>query len=510
MVPRTGFERNNEGELVTSLGNFYQTNDQLSFGSHTERFAYYASLNGNRSDLGLQTPTSAVIHDRANGLGGFGTLIYNLDPDDQLRLVASLLRDFYQDPNSTDHQAAGVRDVERESDAFANFSWVHTFAPGLLLTLSPFYHFNRADFVGGQNDPQFSIGQNRSSRYEGAQATFGAVGNEHNARFGFYGFAQQDNENIALAATHGSGFSLRQTEGPAGNVEAVFAEDSFRAAPWLTLNGGVRLTHFGGKISENSVDPRVGMAIRIPGVGWVLRGFYGRYYEAPPLSTVSGPLLKFVLQQGLGFTPLRGERDEEFQFGLNIPAHGWTVDVDYFHTKIRNFFDHNNVANSNVFFPLTVQGARIRGGEATLRSPRFLGRAQVHAAFSHQFAEGRGTVNGGLINFAPPSGYFYLDHDQRNTLNIGFDLTLPWRTWANGNVYYGSGFTDSGGPPHIPGHTTVDLSFGRSLGERASISVTALNLANRRFLLDNSLTFGGTHYVNPREIYVEVRYRFRY
>ena len=510
VVPRTGFERNNDGELVTSFGNFYQTNDQLSFGSHTERFAYYASLNGNRSDLGLQTPTSAVIHDRANGFGGFGTLIDNVDPNDQLRLVTSLRQDFYQVPNGPDDQAAGVRDVERESDVFVNFSWVHTFAPGLLLTLSPFYHFNRANFVGGPNDPQLSIQQNRSSSYEGAQATFGAVVKKHNARFGFYGFVQQDSEAIALKATDGSGVSLGQTERPTGNVEAAFAEDSFRATPWLTLNGGVRLTHFGGTISENSADPRVGVAIRIPRVGWVLRGFYGRYYQAPPLSTVSGPLLQFVLQQGLGFTPLRGERDEEFQFGLNVPLRRWTLDVDYFHNKIRNFFDHNNVANSNVFFPLTVQAARIRGGEATLRSPRLLGRVQVHAVLSHQYAEGRGLVNGGLINFAPPSGYFYLDHDQRNTLNTGFDLILPWRSWANGSVYYGSGFTDSGGPPHLPGHTTVDLSLGRSFGERTSVSVTALNLANRRFLLDNSLTFGGTHFFNPREIFVEVRYRFHY
>ena len=510
VVPRTGFERNNEGELVASFGNFYQTNDQLSFGSHTERFAYYASFNGNRTDLGLQTPTSAVIHDRANGFGGFGTLIYNLNSSDQLRLVTSLRRDFYQVPNGPNTQATGVRDVEREADAFTNFSWVHAFGPGLLLTVSPFYHLNRANFVGGPNDPLFSIQQNRSSNYEGAQATFGAVVKKHNARIGFYGFAQQDNETVTLHATDGGAAPLRQTESPTGNVEAAFAEDSFQATPWLTLNGGVRLTHFGGAISENSADPRLGLAIRIPHVDWVLRGFYGRYYEAPPLSTVSGPLLQFVLQQGLGFVPLHGERDEEFQFGLSVPWRGWTLDADYFHTKIRNFFDHNNVANSNVFFPLTVQGARIRGGEATLRSPRFLRRAQVHVAFSHQYAEGRGTVNGGLINFSPPSGYFYLDHDQRNTLNTGFDLALPWGAWANGNVYYGSGFTDSGGPPHLPGHTTADFSLGKNLKESTSVSLTALNLANRRFLLDNSLTFGGTHFFNPREIFVEVRYRFHY
>ncbi len=63
VVPRTGFERNREAELVLSAGNFYQTNDQFSLGSHTERFAYYASVNGNRSNLGIQTPVPQVVHD---------------------------------------------------------------------------------------------------------------------------------------------------------------------------------------------------------------------------------------------------------------------------------------------------------------------------------------------------------------------------------------------------------------------------------------------------------------
>jgi hypothetical protein len=56
VVPRSGFERNNEAQFVTTFGSFNQTNDQFSFGSHTERLAYYAGLNGNRSDYGLQTP----------------------------------------------------------------------------------------------------------------------------------------------------------------------------------------------------------------------------------------------------------------------------------------------------------------------------------------------------------------------------------------------------------------------------------------------------------------------
>src|SRR5690242_5702442 len=75
VVPRTGFERNNEGEIRITAGTFHQTNDQLSFGSHTQRFAYYASFNGNRSDYGLSAPVHDVIHDQDSGAGGFSSLI---------------------------------------------------------------------------------------------------------------------------------------------------------------------------------------------------------------------------------------------------------------------------------------------------------------------------------------------------------------------------------------------------------------------------------------------------
>jgi hypothetical protein len=37
-----------------------------------------------------------------------------------------------------------------------------------------------------------------------------------------------------------------------------------------------------------------------------------------------------------------------------------------------------------------------------------------------------------------------------------------------------------------------------------------LNLTDRHLLTDNSLTFGGFHYNEPREIIGEVRYRFGY
>lgn len=511
VVPRTGFERNNQAELIASAGNFYQTNDQLNFGSHTDRFAYYASVNANRSNLGIQTPVGQIIHDAENGYGGFASLVFNSTPQDQLRLVTSLRRDYYQIPNSPGDIAA---DGQHEADALVAFSWLRTFNAKTVLTLSPFYHYNSANLEGGPNDFPISTTDERGSRFLGGQGTFAVNTRRNDAQVGFYGFQQHDNQLFSLIFNDLSNPNFSERERATGSVEAVYIQDKLKLTEWLTIMGGVRQTHFSSAIVENATSPRVGVAVQIPKIKVVLRGFYGDFYQAPPLITASGPLLDFVTANNLGFIPLHGETDEEHQFGITIPYRGWSMDIDEFRTHARNFFDHNPVGNSNVFFPITIAGALIRGWELTLRSPRLGRLGHAHLAYSNQIAQGIGGITGGLTDFSPPGGgAFTLDHDQRNTLNVGFDATLPWRAFASTNVYYGSGF--SNGDPtipgtHLPGHTTADVTLGKSFGESFSGSVTVLNVTNRHLLLDNSLTFGGLHFNNPREIYVEVRYRFHY
>jgi outer membrane receptor protein involved in Fe transport len=509
VVPRSGFERNNDAEVVASFGNFYQTNDQLSVGGHTQRFAYFVSGNGNRSDLGLGTPVSDIIHDRQAGGSGFASLIFNADPSNQFRVMTSVRHDMYQIPNDPDDQAAGIDDAEHESDAFLNASWVRTFKSGMLLTVSPFYHYNTANFEGGPNDPLVTVDE-RTSQYGGAQATFTVDVAKNNLLAGVYGFHQTDDQLFALTFNDGSNPNLSQREQPSGNLVALFVQDTITVTPWLTVTAGVRQTHFSSGITEDATSPRVGASLHIPSVDWTVRGFYGRFYQAPPLITASGPLLGFVTAQDLGFIPLHGERDEEYQVGLTVPIRGWTADIDRFQTTATNFFDHNPVGNSNVFFPITIDGALIRGTEVTLRSPRRWTLGEFHLAYAYQTAQGRGAISGGLTDFSSGGGYFPLDHDQRHTFSAGFDARLPHRMFAASNVYYGSGFTDNGGPAHLPGHTTVNLSAGKSLGDTLSLALTVLNAANSHLLIDNSLTFGGTHFNSPREVYGELRYRFHY
>ena len=534
VVPRTGFERNNEAEVVLSGGSFYQTNAQISFGSHTERFAYYASVNGNRSDLGLQPPVPQVVHDAANGYGGFGSLIFNVDPSNQLRLVTSMRKDFYQipyDPNPNDienapsaannniaqYPSSGLRDSQHEGDAFLNFSWVHTFNSKTLLTISPFYHYNRANFDSSPNDNPIASTDHRASTYAGGQVAFSASLARNDIQTGMYSFYQKDNELLGAIFNDGSkppNAPFTDAEHPSGSLASFFLDDKFKPLSWLTLSAGMRPTHFSGGFAEAAISPRFGAAVNIPRLNWTFRAFYGHYYQAPPLVTVSGPLLDFCKANNCGFIPLHGERDEEHQFGVNIPYRGWAVDVDNFKTNAHNFFDHSCIG-SGTCFPITISHAVIRGWELTLRSPRIAHRAQIHVAYSNQIAKGALPINGGLTNFSPPTQLFALDHDQRNTLNLGGEVTLPWHSFASTNVYYGSGFSNAfqGFPypgEHLPQHTSFDLSLGKDFNERFSASIHGLNVTGRRVDLDNSQTFGGFHWNNPRELFVEVRYRFHY
>ena len=547
VVPRTGFERNNQAELTVTAGDFYQTDDLFSFGSHTDRFAYYASVNANRSNLGLQPPVPQVVHDAVNGVGGFGSFILNVDPSNQLRLMTSLRRDYYQipyDPNPNDienqlYSSYGVRDNQTELDTGVLFTWLHTFNSHLLTTVSPFYHYNSGDYASAPNDIPIATTENRGSTYVGGQASFAANYKMNDLQVGFLSFYQHDSQTFGLIFNDGSGNSpFNISESPTANLEAFYIDDRFNPFSWLTLSAGLRPTRFSegnfpagspeAPISESAISPRFGATVTIPKLRWTFRAFYGHYYQAPPIETVSGQLASLCDQQAYAcaFETLHGERDEEHQFGVTIPYHGWILEADTFKTDVANFLDHNNIGASNIFFPLTDTRALIRGWELTLRSPRIAHRAQLHIAYSNQIAEAGGVITGGLNNTdvcSPnPNGSFPylcpLDHDQRNTLNVGGDVTLPWRSYASTNVYYGSGFDNgqqgvAGWPypgEYLPGHTTFDLSAGKDFGERFSASVTALNLTNHRVIYDDSVTYGGFHWNLPRQIYVQLRYRFRY
>lgn len=539
VLPRNGFQYNREGELMLTGGNFNTGEAQVSFGDHSSKTAWYASATGSRSDYGLETPVPEVLHDATNSESAFVSLIRNQTSSDQLRLTGQVRQDHFQvpyDPNPDDWQQASgyynsyaLRDAQTERDSFVIANWVHTISPKALVEFAPFWHLNQANYDSSPEDVPVATTWHQTSNYAGMQADVRADYGPNNLTAGLYSFAQWENDLFRLQVNDGSGGGVPTTQAAttAGIVEA-HASDHLHLGRYVTLLGGLRISSYHSDLSENVVYPRVGATVEIPRLHWVLRGFYGRFFQPSPVLTVSSAMLNYIQGQNEGpntLVPLPSERDEEHQFGILIPFRGWSLDVDTFRTRVNNFMDHASVGESNLYFPITVDGALVRAWEMTLRSPQIARRGQFHLAYSNQIAEQRGGITGGYTcslatDPACNDGFDYepLDHDQRHTLNTGFTATLPAHTWFASNVYYGSGFVnglaDSGIGPYqgayLPAHTTFDVSAGHTFGERWKVSASMVNVTNHRVLLDNSVTIGGFHYNDPRVITGELRYRFRF
>jgi hypothetical protein len=540
VLPRNGFERSRDGEFLLTAGNLYTGEAQLSLGDHSRATAWYASLTGSRSNYGLATPIASIYHDSTNSQSGFLSLLRNQTSKDQLRMNFQYRQDHFQipyDPNPDDWEQAsgyyssyGLRDAQTERDSFAIANWVHTFSPRALLSVAPFYHFNQSNYESPATDYPVATTWHQTSNYAGAQADMRADVGPNNFSSGLYSFYQAENDLFGLVINDQS-YASNSVPNTASSANAGLVEfhfsDHLRVGRYITLLGGMRFSSFHSGYNESAAYPRIGATVEVPRLHWVLRGFYGHFFQPAPVETVSSGFLNYVTsQQGENaFVPLPSERDEEHQFGIQIPYRGWVLDIDNVKNRVNNFLDHSNVGESNIYFPIAVDGALVRAWEMTLRSPQLARFGQFHLAYSNQIAEQRGNVIGGFACSDPTNpacnlgpDYTPVDHDQRNTLNTGFTAVLPLHTWFASNIYYGSGFHNglagAGQGPYngnyLPVHTTFDVTAGHSLGERWKLSASVLNATNHRILLDNSITIGGFHFNDPRMFSAELRYRFHF
>ncbi len=85
LAMRNGFERDRQAELITSYGN-YNRPTICSASAITARSSPTTPASAaTRSEYGLEPPTQLNLHNQAYGGGGFTSLIYNPNANDQLR-----------------------------------------------------------------------------------------------------------------------------------------------------------------------------------------------------------------------------------------------------------------------------------------------------------------------------------------------------------------------------------------------------------------------------------------
>ena len=254
-------------EVVVSAGSFLQTNAQLNLSNHTEKFAYYASLNGNRSDYGLAPPVAQVLHDAANGYGGFASLIYNRTPKDQLRLVTQLRQDYFQipyDPNpasfeNQQYDSSGLRDEPAwKMDGVAAFFMaahlhlLHRHSGFAVLPLQPgrlsiqLHGYSGRDHLGSHLPVCWCAGLTLCGgrpQYRPAWLLFCSVS--------MTAICSAPSSTTAVAV-----LNFLTPDYASGGVVEEYVSDSFKGQRQrLTFTGGLRQSHFQGQFSEDMTAP---------------------------------------------------------------------------------------------------------------------------------------------------------------------------------------------------------------------------------------------------------------
>ena len=437
-----------------------------------------------------------TVHDATNSESGFVSLIRNQTPKDQLRLNAQFRQDYFQvpyDPNPNDWEqetppggnpyyiSYGLRDGQTERDSFVIANWVHTLSPKALFSFAPFYHFNQANYDSPSTDSPAATTWHQGSNYVGGQGDVHVDAGPNNFSGGMYTFYQAESDLFGVIDNTASPSTVYGPDPGHRRRRTRRGSTCLTTCAWASTSpcsAAMRFSSYHAGLNESATYPRIGATFEIPKLHWVLRGFYGHFFQPAPLETVSKSVLNYASQQPTGentFTPLPSERDEEHQFGIQIPFRGWFLDVDTVKNRVNNFLDHSNLGESNMYFPIAVDGALVRAWEMTLRSPELAHLGQFHLTYSNQIAEQRGNIIGGFTcsiqgDPACTLGFNYtpVDHDQRQTLNTGFTANLP-RTPGSPPMSTTAPASPMGckepaqSPyqgPYLPVHTTFDASAG--------------------------------------------------
>ena len=332
---------------------------------------------------------------RSTAYGGFGSFIFNVDPSNQLRLMTSLRQRLLPDSLRSRSQrlrkssqrlstSIGLRDGEHETDAGVLFSWVHTFNSHLLTTVSPFYHYNSGDYctaipttypVATTEDRSFDLrrraGQlRRQLQKERPAGRISQLLSERQPALRRH--LQRRQRQPALH---------RSPSSPTANLEAFYIDDKFKPFSWLTLSAGMRPTRFSEgnfasllprRQSTNLPSARASAPLLPSRVcNWTFRAFYGHYYQAPPIETVSGPLIESLSRN-------KAAPSSRFPASAtkNISSASPSLIADGSSTPTLSeptstiFSTTTTSARPTSFSPSPFQHAVIRGWELTLRSPR--------------------------------------------------------------------------------------------------------------------------------------------
>jgi outer membrane receptor protein involved in Fe transport len=274
------------------------------------------------------------------------------------------------------------------------------------------------------------------------------------------------------------------------------------------------------------------LAYRLGNTNAVLFGNLAYVFLPPPIEffELPEPSQGSTFPPGVSFTPVKPEKDIQYDAGIRFTVRGFRVRVNQWFKRQNRFLDHVQLAalgeggesgrliNPNIFLPVNLDRARTYGLESFVDSPSYRG-LRVFMNYSLNYAQAiGGVVNGFSDGSAPESKYFFLDHDQRHQVYVGADYQMErLHAFANATFSFGSGFPDASDSLfehcvtkdcRLPAHSTLNLAFGKSVANHVKARFEIENVTGHVYPINLGSEFNGSHVSAPRLVTVRLSYQF--
>jgi TonB-dependent receptor-like protein/carboxypeptidase family protein len=563
---RSGFDHGyGRGEVELSAGNLSRGSIFANFGNHrSEKFAYYVQgtvltsgrgfnpppdsitsldLNHNGQADILDEPASQTRHNYRRTFQGFTNIEWHPDAGDSFNLVIGGFRSDFQVPNTIEQQGFGRDYIQYERDHFQNLLWTRVVTSTSLLTIGLYHHFTKVETDGRADDPANPLASDdRRANYYGGKADFSDRTGHHLLKVGGEIYATLLNDDFGVLpnpSTQSIGKSFASRVPSRAIEESAYVQDQFDATDRLTFSYGARLDRFQARYNLETrphiatdysfLSPRLGFACRLGKTDAVLFGNFAYVFLPPPIEFFELPInetSRGVFPPEFSFTPVKPEKDVQYDIGLKFVFHRFRVRVNQWFKRQNRFLDHLQLAslsgsgeliNPNIFLPVNLDRARTHGVEAFVEAPAYRGlRVYVNYSFNYAQAVG-GVINGFNDGSAPETRYFFLDHDQRNQIYVGADYQLEkLRAFANLTFAFGSGFPDASASLfgacvtkdcRLPAHATLSLAFGKLFANRVEAKLEVENITNGVYPINLGSEFNGSHFSPPRLFTTRLSYR---
>ena len=565
-----GTGRKFAGSVSGAVGGFGTNQVSTQAGGEHGRAGYFGSVTAMRTDRFLDQVSLDNLHNSGHFARAFGRADLRLTERDSLRVNVMGGRSAFELANLRSQQRAGQDQRQRLGDISSWVSYLRTLAAASTLEATVGYRTTDAVLRPSAGDTPVTAAQERSLSTYTAGVRYTRMIGRHLLRAGADVQRFPVDERFTMGLTSplfnepgsrrfndallpydltrgGSPFVFEHSQ--AGTQVDAFLQTTWQLGP-ASLNVGVRHDEYHFLVSGRQLQPRIGVAYKVPGRDLVLRASYNRNYQTPPNenlllsnSEVASRLAPQSVRDALGdaYRPIQPERQNVFEAGVQFPIAGVaTVDGSVYRKHSRDQQDNNNFFDTGIIFPTTLRAIDVTGAEARLALlPRrgfsaslsaTTGRAISSPPFTGGLFLGQDAVD--LLSAGP----FPIDHDQRLSLHgvTSYEAAGPW--WLGASIRYDSGlvsnpsnpavvaanadfadllpYVDLGADtPRVRPRTIVDVAAGTDLtGSRGrktwAAQVQVTNVTNRTALYNFQSVFVGTRLVQPRTVSMRVTRHF--